>query len=500
MAGGKTPVRAWSHVRNRRTDADGKRRPATRRRQPLAMSVVALLVVIALAAGVGCGFLLVRPAIPQSLRSSTASGSITAAKSRFDDARDVTVTVHTGTGRTVASPKSGTITAYGCAPGQTIDSGTSFIAVDEVPLLSLHTAVPPFRDLQSGMRGRDVAALNAELRRLGYAAPDGDAMTWDTILAYNALADTVGAACEGLRSANGVLGAAALRQSSDRVRIASLPATEIPTYEASAHVAQVFAATGIRKDNSGVIMSTAVARTYGAHAGTVLPLVGGARMRVSATFDWPSDGRQPTYGYAIISPGNDTKAYDTCLVRAWPVPDGIESLLRVSIRADAESGVGAAASSTSAGTSGSNETPHAKISRINTTLGSHMPGPADFDARITRYAPLLMFVIAMALGFASVCMRRIEIASALHAGYPKTAMLLQLSLETLATVAASCVACLPVVAIVPLILTGSGDAMPVVAMLCRVPGAMSVGMLAGTAVGGMAIRERQLFAYFKARA
>lgn len=39
-----------------------------------------------------------------------------------------------------------------------------------------------------------MAALNAELRRLGYAAPDGDAMTWDTILAYNALADTVGAA------------------------------------------------------------------------------------------------------------------------------------------------------------------------------------------------------------------------------------------------------------------------------------------------------------------
>ena len=133
-------------------------------------------------------------------------------------------------------------------------------------------------------------------------------------------------------------------------------------------------------------------------------------------------------------------------------------------------------------------------------LGSHMPGPADFDARITRYAPLLMFVTAMALGFASVCMRRIEIASALHAGCPKTAMLLQLSLETLATVAASCAACLPVVAIVPLILTGSGDAMPVVAMLCRVPGAMLVGMLAGTAVGGMTIRERQLFAYFKARA
>lgn len=192
-----------------------------------------------------------------------------------------------------------------------------------------------------------VACMCADLTQM--TGLIGDAWKWKesgaSTYAITLQGGIDGAACEGLRSANGVLGAAALRQSSDRVRIASLPATEIPTYEASAHVAQVFAATGIRKDNSGVIMSTAVARTYGAHAGTVLPLVGGARMRVSATFDWPSDGRHPTYGYAIISPGNDTKAYDTCLVRAWPVPDGIESLLRVSIRADAESGVGAAASS-----------------------------------------------------------------------------------------------------------------------------------------------------------
>ena len=165
-----------------------------------------------------------------------------------------------------------------------------------------------------------VACMCADLTQM--TGLIGDARKWEesgaSTYAITLQGGIDGAACEGLRSASGVLGAAALRQSSDRVRIASLPATEIPTYEASAHVAQVFAATGIRKDNSGVIMSTAVARTYGAHAGTVLPLVGGTRMRVSATFNWPSDGRQPTYGYAIISPGNDTKAYDTCLVRAWP--------------------------------------------------------------------------------------------------------------------------------------------------------------------------------------
>ena len=119
-----------------------------------------------------------------------------------------------------------------------------------------------------------VACMCADLTQM--TGLIGDARKWKesgaSTYAITLQGGIDGAACEGLRSANGVLGAAALRQSSDRVRIASLPATEIPTYEASAHVAQVFAATGIRKDNSGVIMSTAVARTYGAHAGTVLPL------------------------------------------------------------------------------------------------------------------------------------------------------------------------------------------------------------------------------------
>lgn len=46
--------------------------------------------------------------------------------------------------------------------------------------------------MTSGMKGGDIAALNAELRRLGYAAPDSDVMTWDTVKAFNALATTAG--------------------------------------------------------------------------------------------------------------------------------------------------------------------------------------------------------------------------------------------------------------------------------------------------------------------
>ena len=88
-----------------------------------------------------------------------------------------------------------------------------------------------------------VACMCADLTQM--TGLIGDAWKWKesgaSTYAITLQGGIDGAACEGLRSANGVLGAAALRQSSDRVRIASLPATEIPTYEASAHVAQVFA-------------------------------------------------------------------------------------------------------------------------------------------------------------------------------------------------------------------------------------------------------------------
>lgn len=81
-----------------------------------------------------------------------------------------------------------------------------------------------------------VACMCADLTQM--TGLIGDARKWEesgaSTYAITLQGGIDGAACEGLRSANGVLGAAALRQSSDRVRIASLPATEIPTYEASA--------------------------------------------------------------------------------------------------------------------------------------------------------------------------------------------------------------------------------------------------------------------------
>lgn len=72
-------------------------------------------------------------------------------------------------------------------------SGDAAFDVDATPVIALHTGVPMYRTIASGTQGADAAGLNAALRRLGYAAPDSDWFTWDTIAAYNALADSRGA-------------------------------------------------------------------------------------------------------------------------------------------------------------------------------------------------------------------------------------------------------------------------------------------------------------------
>ena len=163
-------------------------------RNGVAVSIVVLLALVIFAVGLGGGFLLTRSKIPPSLVSSTEATTVKVASAQFDDARSVTLAVSLGESSTVTSPVSGTITGTSIGTGTVIGSGGTVFDVDAKPVLALHTDVPLYRTLTSGTRGPDAAGLNAALRRLGYGAPDSDWMTWDTIAAYNALADSEGAA------------------------------------------------------------------------------------------------------------------------------------------------------------------------------------------------------------------------------------------------------------------------------------------------------------------
>ena len=150
-------------------------------RNTVSVSVAVLLALVMLAAGVCGGVLLTRE--PElAVRSEP-----------YDDERSVTVTVERSESGSVAAPVGGVVTELRqCASGSSIESGSAFIAVDGQPQLALYLRTPPYRTMTSGMKGGDIAALNAELRRLGYAAPDSDVMTWDTVKAFNALATTAG--------------------------------------------------------------------------------------------------------------------------------------------------------------------------------------------------------------------------------------------------------------------------------------------------------------------
>ncbi|NMM97611.1 biotin/lipoyl-binding protein [Bifidobacterium olomucense] len=174
-----------------RTVAFRKERRASR--NGVAISIVILLALVMLAMGVSAGFLLTRSKIPPSLVSSTEASTVKVAVTQFDDSRSVALTMSLGESSTVASPTSGTVTGIAVRAGSPIASGQVIFDVDATPVMALHTDVPLYRELKSGMRGSDAAGLNAALRRLGYNAPDSDWMTWDTITAYNALAQSVGA-------------------------------------------------------------------------------------------------------------------------------------------------------------------------------------------------------------------------------------------------------------------------------------------------------------------
>ena len=169
------------------------RKGATPARTGVTISVIVLLAALLLSSGLAGGFLLTRSRIPQSLESKTAAGSMKVTSTRFDDSRSVQLTLTLGSSSTIVSPVSGTVTSTACTKGATVTSGSAPIAVDAVPQLALNTATPPYRRLTSGTRGPDARALNDALRALGYVAPDSDWFVWDSIVAYNALADSVGA-------------------------------------------------------------------------------------------------------------------------------------------------------------------------------------------------------------------------------------------------------------------------------------------------------------------
>lgn len=183
----------WSHRRKGgAADVAASEDDEPRARNRVSATVSVLLAIVLVAAGAGGAFLYIKARMPRSFVSSLQTETVTVEASTFDDSHMVTVTVPQSTHQSVVSPVTGTVTRLDCAVGGQVASGSACLSVDETPVLMLYMSVPPYRAIAPNATGRDVQALNSELRRLGYGAPDSSTMTWDTITAYNALAASVG--------------------------------------------------------------------------------------------------------------------------------------------------------------------------------------------------------------------------------------------------------------------------------------------------------------------
>ncbi|MDO5495335.1 MAG: peptidoglycan-binding domain-containing protein [bacterium] len=113
--------------------------------------------------------------------------------SEFDDARGVSATLDVSDPQVVVIGADGRLTASQCAPGSTFDSGEVIASVDGSPVMALATRVPLWRDLASGMRGEDVAAVQAELNRLGAELAEDGHFGSATAAAVSALWTEAGA-------------------------------------------------------------------------------------------------------------------------------------------------------------------------------------------------------------------------------------------------------------------------------------------------------------------
>lgn len=175
-------------------NATRKKRPHNQRKRTVSISIAAVLAAAAFAVGCSVALLTLHTGVPGDLQSTQQTGSITVDTGAYDNAQSVTIRVTQGADNTLRAPVEGVLTHYDCATGTTVDSGTAPLAISGRNILALHTATPLYRVLKNGVQGPDVQALHDELRALGYVAPESDVFAWESVEAFNALADAQGTA------------------------------------------------------------------------------------------------------------------------------------------------------------------------------------------------------------------------------------------------------------------------------------------------------------------
>lgn len=365
--------------------------------------------------------------------------------------------------------------------------------------------------LFAAVAGMDLASIvRIERQARDYVAAGGTT----SILDYPGHID--GRSCDRLTQIDGVLAAGAISTAPVKLTPAATPSSTIPAYEITPGAQALFRADHGEDDGGGdgedsgegMLLSSEAAEPLGVSAGGRLTTANGETVRVLDVYAWPQDGRQSTLGYAALIATHAGRHFDQCWVRTWPTPSNMSDLLRTSIADTGGDDAGTAdtgaagATGTAGGSSGTGDGSGDKprIIGLNDSLGSELDSTDLYRRRLTAVTPMAMLVLGFAVAATAVRIRRLELASALHDGVPRAALLVQHGIETLAWVIAGII-----VASVPIVIAATHGIpacdLPAVlaATLAAAASATLVGAMAGTGLGVCAIRERQLFVYCKDR-
>lgn len=298
-----------------------------------------------------------------------------------------------------------------------------------------------------------------------------------------------GNTCERLGHVAGITDAGAMRLVEDGPQLPALPLGSPTFAEATPGFARLIAnrASGSRTPDAataaslaegGLLLSEPLAAAVGRGPGSTLATTQGPA-RVAGAFASPRDGRQSPLDYAAVAQVPADGLFDYCWAEVWPPSPVVAALVR---------------------SVGDPKQPELELAvgQLNPTLGTDLDALALYRDRTTYGVTALAAFLGVILGVASVRTRRIEMASALHAGVTPAAQRAQVLIE--ATVWGGIGSVLAAAA--GWIALATGNPMPAsygAAPVMSCVAAGLVGIVVGSMVGLAMTREEHLFRYFKNR-
>lgn len=300
-----------------------------------------------------------------------------------------------------------------------------------------------------------------------------------SIMTLEAASSIDGETCDQLSAIRGIRASGAFRDTGDKLRPSSLPNSPIALLAVSAGFGAVLGSNA--DDGGGILLGPDVASALSLGRGDLI-VASDESTRAAGEYAYPQDGRRRGFGYAALTISVDDRPFDECWVDVWPQNTNSSTLLLMTVRPGALS----------------DGEVKPVLGQLNASMGEYFDGPQRFQSRLTMVAAPLAACAGFLLAFVSIRLRRVELASAMHAGVARPSLLAMLAVETgvwaglstLATVAVAIVASSSMAAV---------EFYPMVVLASRVPVLAMVGVMAGMMVAIAGVREKHLFRYFRAR-